>query len=74
MDRELDVDQLVDKHGMPRDLGVEFQRLLPDRVVATMPVDDRHLQPLARCLARWGEPHPGGIRGHRRRLAELPSG
>jgi 1,4-dihydroxy-2-naphthoyl-CoA hydrolase len=46
MDRDLDVDQLVYKHGMPRHLGVEFQRLLPDRVVATMPVDHRHLQPL----------------------------
>jgi uncharacterized protein (TIGR00369 family) len=45
-DRELNVDQLLDKKGMPKDLGVEFQRLLPDRAVATMPVDDRHLQPL----------------------------
>ena len=31
---------------MPRDLGVEFVDLSPIRVVATMPVDDRHLQPL----------------------------
>lgn len=46
MDRELEVEQLVARSGTPKDLGVEFRRLLPDRVVATMPVDDRHLQPL----------------------------
>ena len=46
MDRVLNIDELVHKSGMPRDLGVEFQELSPERVVATMPVDDRHLQPL----------------------------
>ena len=75
MDRELDVDQLVDKHGMPRDLGVEFQRLLPDRVVATMPVDHRHLQPLgvlhggvSLTLAESVLPSgQGGVRCHHQR-------
>lgn len=47
MDREPNVDQLVVKSGMPKDLGVEFRRLLPDRVVATMPVDERHIS------SRW---------------------
>jgi hypothetical protein len=31
---------------MPKNLGVEFADLSPVRVVASMPVDDRHLQPL----------------------------
>jgi 1,4-dihydroxy-2-naphthoyl-CoA hydrolase len=42
----MNVDQLVRKDGMPRDLGVEFEELSPERVVATMPVEDRHLQPM----------------------------
>ncbi len=42
----MDVEQLVTRRGMPKDLGVEFVELSPERVVATMPVDDRHLQPL----------------------------
>ena len=82
MDRELDVDQLVDKHGMPSDLDIEFQRLLPDRVVATMPVDHRHLQPLgvlhggvsvtlAESVATVGAwlncPGQGGVRCHHQR-------
>lgn len=46
MDRELDVEQLIRRSGLPRDLGIEFADLFPIRVVATMPVDDRHLQPL----------------------------
>ena len=37
---------MVRKSGMPRDLGVEFEELSPERVVATMPVDGRHLQPM----------------------------
>ena len=43
---ELNVEELVQESGMPRDLGVEFVELAPERVVATMPVDARHLQPL----------------------------
>ena len=46
MDRERDVEQLIRRSGLPRDLGIEFADLFPIRVVATMPVDDRHLQPL----------------------------
>ncbi|MGH3089359.1 MAG: hotdog fold thioesterase [Rubrobacteraceae bacterium] len=37
---------LLEKEGMPRDLGVEFVEVGGDRVVATMPVDGRHLHPL----------------------------
>jgi acyl-coenzyme A thioesterase PaaI-like protein len=44
VDQELDVEQLIRRSGMPRDLGIEFADLFPIRVVATMPVDDRHLQ------------------------------
>ncbi len=46
VDQELDVKQLIRRSGMPRDLGIEFADLFPIRVVATMPVDERHLQPL----------------------------
>jgi uncharacterized protein (TIGR00369 family) len=46
VDRELDVEQLIRRSGLPRDLSIEFADLFPIRVVATMPVDDRHLQPL----------------------------
>src|SRR3712207_695820 len=30
---------------MTRDLGVEFVELNPERVISTMPIDERHLQP-----------------------------
>jgi acyl-coenzyme A thioesterase PaaI-like protein len=46
VDQELDVEQLIRRSGMPRDLGVEFVDLFPIRVVASMPMEDRHLQPL----------------------------
>lgn len=46
MDRGLNIEELVRKSGMPRDLGVEFEELSLGRVVASMPVDERHLQPL----------------------------
>jgi 1,4-dihydroxy-2-naphthoyl-CoA hydrolase len=36
---------LLDKGGVTKDLGVEFVELDPRRVVATMPIDERHLQP-----------------------------
>ena len=31
--------------GIGKRLGLEFSELAPERVVATMPVDERHLQP-----------------------------
>lgn len=46
VESRLDVGRLIYKPGMPRDLGVEFTELSPERVVASMPVDERHLQPL----------------------------
>ena len=36
---------LLDRGGVTKDLGVEFVELEPGRVVATMPIDRRHLQP-----------------------------
>ena len=36
---------LLDKGGVARDLGVEFVTLDPSQVAATMPIDERHLQP-----------------------------
>ena len=43
MDHELDVAQLIRRSGMPQKLRCRFLDLFPIRVVATLPVDDRHL-------------------------------
>lgn len=37
---------ILERPGIPKDLGVEFVEVGPERMVATMPVDGRHLQPL----------------------------
>jgi uncharacterized protein (TIGR00369 family) len=36
----------MDRQSVVKDLGIEFAELEPERVVATMPVDGRHVQPL----------------------------
>jgi uncharacterized protein (TIGR00369 family) len=36
----------MDRQSVVKDLGIEFAELEPERVVATMPVDERHVQPL----------------------------
>ena len=40
-----ELESLLDRGGVTKDLGVEFVELEPGRVVATMPIDRRHLQP-----------------------------
>ena len=40
-----ELESLLDRGGVTKDLGVEFVELDPGRVVATMPIDGRHLQP-----------------------------
>ena len=40
-----ELERLLDKGDVAKDLGVEFVELKPERVVATMPIDRRHLQP-----------------------------
>lgn len=40
-----ELESLLSEDRMTRDLGVEFVELEPERVVATMPIDERHLQP-----------------------------
>src|SRR5918998_1851274 len=37
--------ELLDKGGVTKDLGVEFVELDSSLVMATMPIDERHLQP-----------------------------
>ena len=37
---------LKSSEGVGKNLGIEFVDLTPERVVATMPVDERHHQPL----------------------------
>ena len=41
-----DLDSLKKKESLVRDLGIEFVETEPGRVVMTMPVDERHRQPL----------------------------
>ena len=41
----IELESLLSKDRMTRDLGVEFMELMPERMVATMQVDERHLQP-----------------------------
>jgi 1,4-dihydroxy-2-naphthoyl-CoA hydrolase len=42
----LDMEALMrSDEGIGKRLGIEFAELSPERVVATMPVDERHLQP-----------------------------
>jgi len=36
----------MDRQSVVKDLGIEFDELGQERVVATMPVDGRHVQPL----------------------------
>ncbi|WP_119065785.1 PaaI family thioesterase [Rubrobacter indicoceani] len=38
--------KLLENPGIGRDLDIEFTSVAPDKVVATMPVDERHVQPL----------------------------
>ncbi len=42
----MDVSSMMDRHSVVKDLGIEFAELESERVVATMPVDGRHVQPL----------------------------
>jgi uncharacterized protein (TIGR00369 family) len=41
-----DLDSLKQKESLVRDLGIEYVETEPGRVVMTMPVDERHHQPL----------------------------
>ncbi|HEV2094367.1 MAG TPA: hotdog fold thioesterase [Rubrobacter sp.] len=42
----MDLETLMrEDEGVTRHLGLEFAELTPERVVATMPVDERHHQP-----------------------------
>lgn len=41
-----DLDSLKEKDSLVNDLGIEYVETEPERVVMTMPVDKRHLQPL----------------------------
>lgn len=40
-----ELESLLSKDHVTKDLGVEFVELDPERMVATMPIDGRHLQP-----------------------------
>ncbi len=40
-----ELESLLSKDHVTKDLGVEFVELNPERMVATMPIDGRHLQP-----------------------------
>ncbi len=42
----IDLDSLAEKESLVKDLGIEYAETEPDRVVMTMPVDERHVQPM----------------------------
>lgn len=42
----MDLGSLKEKEGLVKDLGIEYAETGPERVVMTMPVDGRHLQPM----------------------------
>ena len=42
----MDVDSLKEREGLVKNLGIEYAETEPDRVVMTMPVDGRHVQPM----------------------------
>ena len=46
MSEEIDLDSLKEKESLVKDLGIEYAETEPDRVVMTMPVDERHVQPM----------------------------
>ena len=43
---QIDFDSLQEKEGLVKDFGIEYVELETERVVMTMPVDVRHVQPL----------------------------
>ena len=43
---QIDFDYLQEEEGLNKDLGIEHVELELERVVMTMPVDARHVQPL----------------------------
>ncbi|HKZ26825.1 MAG TPA: hotdog fold thioesterase [Rubrobacteraceae bacterium] len=43
---QIDFDSLQEKEGLVKDFGIEYVELETERVVMTMPVDARHVQPL----------------------------
>jgi 1,4-dihydroxy-2-naphthoyl-CoA hydrolase len=46
MMNQIDFDSLQEKEGLVKNFGIEYVELEPERVVMTMPVDTRHVQPL----------------------------
>ena len=42
----VDLDSLMEKDSLVKDLGIEYVETEPERVVMRMPVDARHVQPL----------------------------
>ncbi len=42
----VDLDSLKEKDSLVKDLGIEYVKTEPERVVMRMPVDARHVQPL----------------------------
>lgn len=44
--KQMELDSLKEKDSLVNDLGIEYVETEPGRVVMTMPVDERHRQPL----------------------------
>lgn len=46
MTEGIDLDSLKEKAGLLKDLGIEYVETELEKVVMTMPIDERHLQPM----------------------------
>lgn len=46
MAERVDLDVLKERQSLVKDLGIEYLETEPERVVMTMPVDERHVQPM----------------------------
>ena len=42
----MDLDSLKERESLVKNLGIEYVETEPGRVVMTMPVDERHIQPM----------------------------
>jgi uncharacterized protein (TIGR00369 family) len=46
MAERVDLNSLKERQSLVKDLGIEYLETEPERVVMTMPVDERHVQPM----------------------------
>jgi acyl-coenzyme A thioesterase PaaI-like protein len=64
MSEGIGLKSVVEKESLVKDLGIEHAEAEPDRVVMTVPVDERHVQPkVVLPSGRRSTPATSGPRG-----------